>query len=461
LNSKYASTIISLIILVILSLIITVQVKANSTTVYVEPSLTSIEFSQTCQINISISQVIDLAGWEFKLYYPNSILNATSIEEGPFLKSAGSTLYLNLSFTDNYNATHGLIWAACSLQGSGPGANGNGTLATITFKAKYAGNANLTLADTDLVDSQMPPNHIPHSTIGGMIRVVWGLHDIAITNVTSLKTVVGQNYTTNVNVTVENQGAYAETFNITLIVSKPDVEIVNIELYGSANEGWGFTRDTMTSPGPTIRVKKGDIVNLTLTSVDGITHNFFVDYNGDTNPNANEPKSPDFPGPPHWMPTINYKFTADTVGTFKYYSEYNKNTMNGTFIVDEPTMLETEISIKEITLNAGSSINAAFTWNTSDFVKGNYTILAYAEPVLGETNTTDNTYTDGWVVVTIPGDFSGDFKVGPYDFALLALAYGSTPEAPKWNPNCDVDNNNKIGPFDFAILSIYYGEHYP
>jgi len=119
------------------------------------------------------------------------------------------------------------------------------------------------------------------------------------------------------------------------------------------------------------------------------------------------------------------------------------------------------IETETVALTVGNFKTITFTWNTTGITKGNYIISATADPVSGEVDTADNTYTDGWIIVTIPGDFSGDFKVSPYDFALLALAYGSTPEAPKWNPNCDVDNNNKIGPFDFAILSIHYGEHDP
>jgi hypothetical protein len=468
LNSKYASTITSLTILVTLSFIITVQVQANSTTVYVEPPLINIEVSQTCRINISISQVNDLAGWEFKLYYPNSILNATSIEEGPFLKSVGSTLYLQLNFTDYYNATHGLIWAACALQGSGPGANGNGTLATITFKAKSAGNAKLTLADTDLIDSQMPnPNHIPHSTTDGTIRAVWGLRDIAITDVKPLKTIVGQGYAANVNVTVENQGAYQETFNVTLYASRPNVGVVNIYLYGasqSTKNGWGFTRDSITSPGPTIIVKKGDIVNLTLTSVDGVTHNFFVDYNGDKIPNPGEPKSADFPAPPYYIPTINYKFTANTVGTFKYYSYYDQDIMNGTFIVIEPTIITTEIGTRKLTLDAGLSINVTFTWNTTGFAKGNYTIWAYAWPVQGETDTADNNMTSAIQVhVGVPGNIWGNPNPPPdydgvcnaRDITYLILHFNEKP--PNWeNPNADINNDLIVNARDVTIAVLNF-----
>jgi outer membrane protein assembly factor BamB len=43
----------------------------------------------------------------------------------------------------------------------------------------------------------------------------FGVHDLAVTNVTSPKTVVGQGFTADVNVTVANHGRYTETFNVT------------------------------------------------------------------------------------------------------------------------------------------------------------------------------------------------------------------------------------------------------
>jgi len=42
------------------------------------------------------------------------------------------------------------------------------------------------------------------------------LVDIAVTNVMPLKTVVGEGYSLSINVTVENQGGYTETFNVTV-----------------------------------------------------------------------------------------------------------------------------------------------------------------------------------------------------------------------------------------------------
>jgi hypothetical protein len=114
-----------------------------------------------------------------------------------------------------------------------------------------------------------------------------------------------------------------------------------------------------------------------------------------------------------------------------------------------------------IDLTSGTLLTLVFSWNTTSFVEGNYTLTAYAWPVPNETHTSDNTLTCNTVRVTIPGDFNGDFKVGPADFALLSAAYGSTPDKPRWNANCDVDDDDKVGPYDFAILSTDFGQHYP
>jgi len=59
----------------------------------------------------------------------------------------------------------------------------------------------------------------------------------------------------------------------------------------------------------------------------------------------------------------------------------------------------TTIETRQITLTSLNSTTITYTWNTTDFAKGNYTLWAYAEPVQGETDITDNTFIDGTVVV--------------------------------------------------------------
>jgi len=55
--------------------------------------------------------------------------------------------------------------------------------------------------------------------------------------------------------------------------------------------------------------------------------------------------------------------------------------------------------IVNITISSGNSTVITFSWNTTGFSKGNYTISAYAWPLFGETDTADNTYVDGTVTV--------------------------------------------------------------
>lgn len=96
-----------------------------------------------------------------------------------------------------------------------------------------------------------------------------------------------------------------------------------ITLYGSAFQGWGFTEQTITSPGPQISFQEGELYSMTLISADGITHKFFVDYNGNGNPDSDEPVSPNFSS------TVNYQFTPDRTGEFTYYCSFHPATMFG------------------------------------------------------------------------------------------------------------------------------------
>jgi len=110
-------------------------------------------------------------------------------------------------------------------------------------------------------------------------------------------------------------------------------------------------------------------------------------------------------------------------------------------------------------------VNITFTWNTTRFAHGNYTMSAYAWPVPNETNTANNNRTGGSVTVTIPGDIDGDGHVNLTDLAILAQSYGAKPTDPRWNNvqtrNADIDNNGVVGLSDLVILAQHYGQHYP
>jgi len=172
------------------------------------------------------------------------------------------------------------------------------------------------------------------------------VHDVAIINVTPAKTVVGQGYKCKINVTVENQGGFQESFNVTV---------------------------------------------------------------------------------------------------------YYQNT-TGDYLIGTQT---------GITLAAGASINLTFTWDTKLGVKRNYTlgytIFANATVVSGETETGDNTYTDGTVKVVIPGNFNADNQANVLDLGKLGVHWG--PAGNPYNANVDIDCNGEINVIELGTLGVWWQDY--
>jgi hypothetical protein len=118
----------------------------------------------------------------------------------------------------------------------------------------------------------------------------------------------------------------------------------------------------------------------------------------------------------------------------------------------------TAVETREISLTSGASAALTFTWNTSGFAKGNYTLNAYAWPVQGETDTADNTLTFGNVHVGIVGDVNADGMVDVYDLILVSSAFGSSQTKKEWNPNADINNDNIIDIYDLILVASHFGE---
>lgn len=120
----------------------------------------------------------------------------------------------------------------------------------------------------------------------------------------------------------------------------------------------------------------------------------------------------------------------------------------------------TEAGKQTVILSNESSITVSFTWNTSDFAKGNYTISAVADSVLGETNIADNTFIDGWVFVAMPGDINADGTVDIFDLVIIALHYNEVipPSTPWPLPPEDINGDNNIDLFDLVVVAIHFGE---
>ena len=117
-------------------------------------------------------------------------------------------------------------------------------------------------------------------------------------------------------------------------------------------------------------------------------------------------------------------------------------------------------TVTNITLTSGNSTTITFTWNTTGFVKGNYTIKVVANQVPGETETSDNTYEGGWVLVSCVGDVNGDKKTSIADIVLVIGKFATLPSSPEWNPNMDIDGNDKVTIGDIVITIKNFGEHW-
>jgi hypothetical protein len=103
----------------------------------------------------------------------------------------------------------------------------------------------------------------------------------------------------------------------------------------------------------------------------------------------------------------------------------------------------------------------AFVWNTVGLSYGNRTISATADTVPGEMDTADNTFTDGNVLVTIPGDVDGNYVVNIFDVVRITGSYGKKRGDQLYNPNADLDDNNVVNIFDIVICTGNYGKRYP
>jgi hypothetical protein len=154
--------------------------------------------------------------------------------------------------------------------------------------------------------------------------------------------------------------------------------------------------------------------------------------------------------------------TKATVGqgynTSVYVKVDNQGESTETFDV---TLYADTASVKTqaITLTGRASANITFTWNTTGWAIGNYTISVVSDTIPNETDTEDNTDTDGIVRVGIPGDVDpADGYVGIDDIFAIASHFGQEPGHPSWNPIYDIANDNYVGIDDIFTAASHFGQ---
>jgi len=126
----------------------------------------------------------------------------------------------------------------------------------------------------------------------------------------------------------------------------------------------------------------------------------------------------------------------------------------------------TPIALRAATLTSGNSTTITFPWNTTGFAYGNYTISAYAEPVLNETYIVDNNVSCIVPVhVGVPSDISGptqgvyDGTTNMRDIQYLILLFNTNPSSPNWKPNADINDDGTVNMRDIQIPILNFNKH--
>jgi hypothetical protein len=141
--------------------------------------------------------------------------------------------------------------------------------------------------------------------------------------------------------------------------------------------------------------------------------------------------------------TVSINVTVSNQGDFA--ETFNITAYANTVVIDTFT---------NISLESGNSTIIPFTWNTTGFAKGDYTISAN----ITQLGKTINSYVNGVVKGVIPGDINADWAVNILDARRLAGAFGSEPVSPDWNAAADINNDDVVNILDAILLAGHFGE---
>ena len=279
----------------------------------------------------------------------------------------------------------------------------------------------------------------------GLIRP----HDVAICNVTVDKTTMMQGEELSIVSTVENQGSFTETFNVTVFANTTQIGKETV-----SNLGNGTNR----------------VLNFTWNTSGIAESNYTISVSADVVANETDTLDNTFTYGDVYVEVLSHDVAVIDVTIFKtvvgqgYLTFVNSTIKNqGDFIeITNATLyVNTTIiqAISQIILTSGNSIIISFTWNTTSFSYGNYTVSIALDPVLNESDIDDNILAAFQeVCVTIPGDVDADHDVDIFDIVLIAGCYGSSKGDPEYIANCDIDGDEDVDIFDIVAATGHYGE---
>jgi len=279
------------------------------------------------------------------------------------------------------------------------------------------------------------------------------IHDVAITSVTPASNVVDKGSTLPIYVGVENQGDASETFSVSCYAQSLLIGSQIITLNSASSTTLTFSWDTTTyNPGSyTIKATASVVAGENPVNTDD---NTLID--GSVLVAI------------HDIAVTSVSTSTSIIAQGQIVKVYatvrNEGNIKETFLVKayyDSTAIETQ-EVKD--LGPSASKNLIFNWNTSSASLGTYTVSVTAPTLPAETDTADNSKTDGTVRVKFPGNVDNDNDVDIMDMALIARALGSDSEWPlgtdwdMWNPEADFNGDQRVDVIDLYIGGKHYGE---
>ena len=137
-------------------------------------------------LRLSAEKVTDLAGWQTDITFDPALLEVVRVSEGSFLKTGGEGTFFLRGTIDN---TAGKITGVSAARLSG-GVDGTGTLLSVTFTAKTAGETRVTFGNFQAGNrrSEAIPSNTPEIiiTIGDSAFLAWDVNQDGQVNVLDL-----------------------------------------------------------------------------------------------------------------------------------------------------------------------------------------------------------------------------------------------------------------------------------
>jgi subtilase family serine protease len=367
---------------------------------YVMPEIHVNPKSQSTQpltITLNITNVEELYGFEFKLYYNARVLTATSVTLGPFLNDTAGTANTQ-GYVIEINDRLGYVWATQTIKGDIRGGRvplGQwGVLATIDFVKDADGNSNLDLeGETKLVGFNFVPvtfryGEAVKSTYTIDHIVVQPVHEIAITSVVPSKTLIDVNETITVDTTVLNEGDYNETFDVKLYADDTLIGTQTVSnLVPGATQTITFVWDTTGFAGT---------YNIT-----AIAETLGPPPEADTADNIGVGGLV-YVGPDIAIVSVEPNATVIWSGDPVLINVTVKNE-GGTNITSFDVTTYASATLINTTTITDFEVNAtiwfAFTWDTTSFANGSYSIRSNATILTGEKDDADNVRSGGIVYI--------------------------------------------------------------